>query len=58
MDITWLSHKLLGDKYVKSAVFELLKRDPDSSAVNHLYHRSAYFIFVYGHSYHRPGLKL
>jgi cellulose synthase/poly-beta-1,6-N-acetylglucosamine synthase-like glycosyltransferase len=33
LDITWLSHKLLGDKYVKSAVFELLNRDPDSSAV-------------------------
>lgn len=33
LDITWLSHKLLGDKYVKSAVFELLNRDPDSSAL-------------------------
>lgn len=33
LDITWLSNKLIGDKYLKSAVFELLKRDPDSSAV-------------------------
>ncbi|MCO5937423.1 glycosyltransferase [Mucilaginibacter sp. RB4R14] len=33
LDITWLSNKLLGDKYTKSAVFELMKRDPDSSAV-------------------------
>ncbi|RZM07852.1 MAG: glycosyltransferase, partial [Pedobacter sp.] len=33
LDITWLSNKLLGDKYIKSAVFELMKRDPDSSAV-------------------------
>jgi hypothetical protein len=32
LDITWLSHKLIGDKYVKSAVFELLNRDPNSSA--------------------------
>lgn len=33
LEIIWLSNKLLGDKYVKSAVFELLKRDPDNSAV-------------------------
>ncbi len=33
LDITWLSHKLLGDVYVKSSVFELLNRDPDSSAL-------------------------
>jgi cellulose synthase/poly-beta-1,6-N-acetylglucosamine synthase-like glycosyltransferase len=33
LDIIWLSHKLLGDKYVKSAVYELLNRDPDSSAI-------------------------
>ncbi|MES2279549.1 MAG: glycosyltransferase family 2 protein [Bacteroidota bacterium] len=33
LDIIWLSHKLLGDKYVKSAVFELLNRDPGSSAI-------------------------
>src|SRR3984885_12407633 len=32
LDIVWLSHKLLGGKYVKSAVFELLNRDPANSA--------------------------
>jgi cellulose synthase/poly-beta-1,6-N-acetylglucosamine synthase-like glycosyltransferase len=32
LDIVWLCHKRLGDKYVKSAVFELVKRDPSSSA--------------------------
>lgn len=33
LDITWLSHKLLGETYVKSSVFELLNRDPNSSAL-------------------------
>ncbi len=33
LEITWLTHKLLGDSYVKSAVFELLNRDPNSSAL-------------------------
>ncbi|PTQ92879.1 hypothetical protein C8P68_11010 [Mucilaginibacter yixingensis] len=33
LDITWLSHKLLGDKYVKSAVFELLNHDAENSAL-------------------------
>ncbi|QJD95050.1 glycosyltransferase [Mucilaginibacter robiniae] len=33
LDITWLSHKLLGEKYVKSAVFELLNDDPGNSAL-------------------------
>ncbi|HJP64160.1 MAG TPA: glycosyltransferase family 2 protein [Mucilaginibacter sp.] len=33
LDITWLSHKLLGENQVKSAVFELLNRDPNSSAL-------------------------
>jgi cellulose synthase/poly-beta-1,6-N-acetylglucosamine synthase-like glycosyltransferase len=33
LDIIWYSHKLLGDKYVKSAVFELLNRDPGNSAI-------------------------
>jgi cellulose synthase/poly-beta-1,6-N-acetylglucosamine synthase-like glycosyltransferase len=32
LDITWLNHKLLGEKYVKASVYELLRRDPDSSA--------------------------
>ncbi len=33
LDITWMNHKLLGDHFVKSAVFELLNSDPDSSAL-------------------------
>jgi len=33
LDITWLSHVLLGQGYVKSAVFELLNRDPKNSAL-------------------------
>jgi cellulose synthase/poly-beta-1,6-N-acetylglucosamine synthase-like glycosyltransferase len=33
LDITWLSHKLIGEKYVKSAVYELHNRDPKSSAM-------------------------
>ncbi|MCX3263615.1 glycosyltransferase family 2 protein [Pedobacter agri] len=32
LDIVWLGHKLLGEKYVKAAVFDLLERDPKSSA--------------------------
>ena len=33
LDIIWLSHKLTGDAYVKSSVFELLNHDPNSSAL-------------------------
>jgi len=33
LEITWLSHILLGGPYVKSAVFDLLHRDPNSSAL-------------------------
>jgi cellulose synthase/poly-beta-1,6-N-acetylglucosamine synthase-like glycosyltransferase len=33
LDIIWLSHKLIGEKYVKSAVYELLNNDADSSAI-------------------------
>ena len=33
LDIAWMSHKLLGEPYVKSAVFELMKSDPTNSAV-------------------------
>jgi cellulose synthase/poly-beta-1,6-N-acetylglucosamine synthase-like glycosyltransferase len=46
LDITWLSNKLLGDKYIKSAVFELMKRDPDSSAVVTFSTSQLVFIFV------------
>ncbi len=46
LEIVWLSNKLLGEKYVKSAVFELLKRDPDSSAVVTFTSPQLIFIFV------------
>ena len=46
LDITWLSNKLIGDRYLKSAVFELLKRDPDSSAVVTFSSAQLVFIFV------------
>jgi cellulose synthase/poly-beta-1,6-N-acetylglucosamine synthase-like glycosyltransferase len=46
LDIIWLSNKLIGDKYLKSAVFELMKRDPDSSAVVTFSSAQLVFIFV------------
>jgi len=45
LDITWLSHKLLGEKYVKSAVFELLNDDPENSALVTFTTRQLVFIF-------------
>ena len=33
LDILWLSHKIIGTKYVKSAVYELLNNDAESSAI-------------------------
>ncbi|GAB3908751.1 glycosyltransferase family 2 protein [Mucilaginibacter boryungensis] len=46
LDITWMSHKLLGEKYVKSAVFELLNRDPGNSAIITFTPQQLIFIFV------------
>lgn len=46
LDITWLSHKLIGTKYVKSAVFELLNRDPESSAL--VTFTNAQLMFIFG----------
>ena len=46
LDIVWLSHKLLGQKYVKSAVFELLNRDPASSAFTTFSSGQLIFIFI------------
>jgi cellulose synthase/poly-beta-1,6-N-acetylglucosamine synthase-like glycosyltransferase len=46
LDIIWLSNKLIGEKYVKSAVFELMKRDPDSSAVVTFSSSQLAFIFI------------
>ncbi len=33
LDILWLTHKLIGEKYVKSAVYELMNNDYESSAI-------------------------
>jgi cellulose synthase/poly-beta-1,6-N-acetylglucosamine synthase-like glycosyltransferase len=46
LDIVWLSHKLAGDKYVKSAVYELLKNDINSSASITFTPAQLIFIFV------------
>ncbi|MEO7212073.1 glycosyltransferase [Mucilaginibacter sp.] len=46
LDIIWLSNKLIGEKYLKSSVFELMKRDPDSSAVVTFSSAQLVFIFV------------
>ena len=32
LDILWLAHKLIGEKYVKTAVYQLRNNDPGSSA--------------------------
>jgi len=32
LDILWLAHKLIGEKYVKTAVYQLRNNDPTSSA--------------------------
>jgi len=45
LDITWMSHIQLGEKYVKSAVFELLNQDPESSAVITFTNSQLIFIF-------------
>ncbi|WP_295767993.1 glycosyltransferase [uncultured Mucilaginibacter sp.] len=47
LDITWLSHKLLGQKYVKSAVFELLNSDNESSALTTFTSGQLVFIFTF-----------
>ncbi|MBS7566981.1 glycosyltransferase [Mucilaginibacter sp. Bleaf8] len=47
LDITWLSHKLLGTKYVKSAVFELLNEDPGNSALTTFTDKQLIFIFSF-----------
>lgn len=45
LDICWMSHKLLGEPYVKSAVFELMKSDPEASAVITFSKNQMYFMF-------------
>ncbi|RVU00462.1 glycosyltransferase [Mucilaginibacter limnophilus] len=46
LDITWMSHRLLGERYVKSAVFELLNRDAKASALVTFTMPQLIFIFV------------
>lgn len=46
LDIVWLSNKLLGEKYVKSAVFELLQQDPANSALMTFSKGQLLFIFI------------
>ncbi len=45
LDIVWLGHKLLGGRYVKAAVFDLLDRDPQSSAFITFSSKQLVFIF-------------
>jgi len=46
LDITWLSHKLLGQKYVKASVYELMRRDPKSSASTTFTTPQLAFLFI------------
>lgn len=46
LDILWLSHKLIGEKYVKSAVYELLNSDAESSAIVTFTSPQLIFLFV------------
>jgi len=58
LEITWLSHKLLGGSHVKTAVFELLDNDPNSSALTTFTNPQLIFFFLvacsmaYGAVYH------
>ncbi|RKR80048.1 hypothetical protein BDD43_0137 [Mucilaginibacter gracilis] len=45
LDIAWMSHKLLGEPYVKSAVFELMKSEPANSAVITFSNNQLYVMF-------------
>jgi hypothetical protein len=46
LDILWLSHKLIGDKHVKSAVYELMNNDSLSSAIVTFTTPQLVFVFV------------
>lgn len=46
LDIIWMAHKLLGEKYVKAAVYDLLNRDADSSAVTTFTQEQLIFFFA------------
>jgi len=46
LDIVWMSHRLLGDQYVKSSVYELLNRDPANSAFITFSSGQLVFLFI------------
>ncbi|MBW4890897.1 glycosyltransferase [Mucilaginibacter sp. HMF5004] len=46
LDICWLSHKLLGENYVKSAVFALRQSDPANSASTTFTTQQLVFLFA------------
>jgi glycosyltransferase XagB len=45
LDICWMSHKLLGENYVKSAVFALRQSDPANSASTTFTNEQLIFLF-------------
>jgi hypothetical protein len=45
LDITWLAHKLRGGFFVKEAVFSLMKKHPESSALITFTDAQLFFIF-------------
>ncbi|RCH53635.1 glycosyl transferase [Mucilaginibacter hurinus] len=47
LEVTWMSHKLTGEKYVKSAVYELLHQDPKSSAWITFTSPQLTFVFIF-----------
>ena len=46
LDVLWLSHKIIGDKHVKSAVYELMNNDSLSSAIVTFTTPQLVFVFV------------
>lgn len=46
LDIVWMSHKLLGERYVKDAVFELMRSDPANSAL--ITFSTGQLVFIFG----------
>jgi len=46
LDILWLTHKLIGEKYVKSAVYELMNNDYESSAIVTFTTAQLVFVFI------------
>jgi len=46
LDVLWLTHKLIGEKYVKSAVYELMNNDAESSAIVTFTTAQLVFVFI------------